>query len=110
MAALTLSTWTRPSTTTMPEYTWDADKNEWLRRNRGLSFDDVVYHLEHGGFLDDVPHPNQQLHPGQRLYIIRIGNYAYEVPFYRDGDVESLRTLYPSRKYTSAYLRNRRQQ
>ena len=60
----------------MPEYTWDADKNEWLRRNRGLSFDDVVYHLEHGGFLDDVPHPNQQLHPGQRLYIIRIGNYA----------------------------------
>ena len=94
----------------MPEYTWDADKNEWLRRNRGLSFDDVVYHLEHGGFLDDVPHPNQQLHPGQRLYIIRIGNYAYEVPFYRDGDVESLRTLYPSRKYTSAYLRNRRQQ
>ena len=94
----------------MPEYTWDADKNEWLRRNRGLSFDDVVYHLEHGGFLDDVPHPNQQLHPGQRLYIIRIGNYTYEVPFYRDGDVESLRTLYPSRKYTSAYLRNRRQQ
>ena len=94
----------------MPEYTWDADKNEWLRRNRGLSFDDVVYHLEHGGFLDDVPHPSQQLHPGQRLYIIRIGNYAYEVPFYRDGDVESLRTLYPSRKYTSAYLRNRRQQ
>ena len=53
----------------MPEYTWDADKNEWLRRNRGLSFDDVVYHLEHGGLLADIPHPNQERHRGQRLCI-----------------------------------------
>ena len=94
----------------MPEYLWDPVKDEWLRRHRGLSFDDVVYHLEHGGFLDDIPHPNQVRHPGERLYIIRIGDYAYEVPFYRDGDVESLRTLYPSRKYTRTYLSYRRQQ
>ena len=94
----------------MPEYLWDPVKDEWLRRNRGMSFDDVVYHLEHGGFLADIPHPNQERHPGQRLYIVHIGDYAYVVPFYRDGHVESLRALYPSRKYTSAYLRNRRQQ
>ena len=88
----------------MPEYTWENDKDEWLRRNRGLSFDDVVYHLEQGGLLADIPHPNQVRHPGERLYIVRIGDYAYEVPFYRDGDVESLRTVYPSRKYTRTYI------
>ena len=89
----------------MSEYIWDDAKNEWLRRNRGLSFDDVVYHLEHGGLLADIPHPNQARHPDQRLYVVQIEDYAYLVPFYRDGDVESLRTVYPSRKYTRAYIR-----
>ena len=88
----------------MPEFSWDPHKDEWLRRNRGLSFDDVVYYMTHGGLLDDIPHPNQALHPGQRLYVIAIDNYVYLVPFYRDGDVESLRTVYPNRKYTRAYL------
>ena len=88
----------------MLEYTWDETKNEWLRRNQGLSFDDVVYHLEHGGFLADIPHPNQELHPGQRLYVVHIDDYVYPVLFYRDGNVASLRTVYPSRKYTRDYL------
>ena len=88
----------------MPEYTWDADKNEWLLRNRGLSFEDVVDYLENGGLLDDILHPNQERHPGQRLYVVHIDNYAYLVPFYRDGEVETLRTAYPSRKYTRDYL------
>lgn len=79
----------------MPEYNWNPGKDQWLRRNRGLSLDDVVYHITHGGLLGDIEHPNQQLHPGQRLYL---------VPFFRDGDVESLRTFYPSRKYTRDYL------
>lgn len=89
----------------MPEYVWTPDKNEWLRRNRGLSFDDVVYHLEHDGFLADTPHPNQLRHPGQRLYVIRIDDYAYEIPFYRTGVVDFLVTIYPSRKATRHHLR-----
>ena len=89
----------------MPEYIWDNDKDEWLRRNRGFSFDDVVYYLEHGGFLADIPHPNQVRHPEERLYIIDIDGYAYEVPFYRAGNIETLMTAYPSRKYTREYLR-----
>ena len=89
----------------MPEYTWNDAKNEQLKRGRGLSFEDVVYHLEHGGFLADVLHPNQAQHPGERLYIIGIEGYAYEIPFYRAGNVETLMTVYPSRKYTRQYLR-----
>lgn len=88
----------------MPEYTWDDAKNEWLRLNRGLSFDDVVYHITHGGLLDDIQHPNHQLHPDQRLYVVLIDDYVYLVPFFRTGNTESLRTIYPSRKYTRAYL------
>ena len=89
----------------MLDYIWDADKNEWLRRNRGLTFDDVVYHITHGGLLAEILHPNQERHPGQRMYVIVIDDYVYVVPFYRDGDAESLRTVYPSRKYTRDYVR-----
>lgn len=89
----------------MPEYDWNPAKDEWLRQNRSLSFDDVVHHLEHGGFLAEKLHPNQLRHPGQRLYVIRIGDYTYEVPFYRTGVVDFLLTVYPSRKATRDHLR-----
>ena len=89
----------------MPEYTWDDAKKERLKRERGISFEDVVYHINHGGLLAEVLHPNQVRHPGERLYIIGIEGYAYEVPFYRDGDVETPMTVYTSRKYTRRYLR-----
>ena len=88
----------------MPEYTWDDCKNERLKNERGISFEDVVYHIDHGGLLDDILHPNQERHPGQRWYIVLIEDYVYEVSFYREGDVESLRTAYPSRKFTRVYL------
>lgn len=88
----------------MAEYTWYDDKNERLKQERGLSFEDVVYHIEHGGLPAEVPHPNRDLHPGELLYIVRIGDYAYEVPFYRIGDVEIFMTAYPSRKATRDYL------
>ena len=88
----------------MREYRWDPTKDEWLRRNRGLSFEDVVYHLEHGGLLDDIAHPNQEMHPGQRLYVVRMEDYVYLIPFDLDGNVADLRTVYPSRKFTRAYL------
>ncbi len=65
----------------MPEYVWDEAKNECLRLNRGLSFDDVVYHINHGGLLDDIQHPNQHLHPEQRLYVVLIDDCVYLVPF-----------------------------
>ena len=89
----------------MPEYYWSGDKDERLRQERGLSFEDVVYHLEYGGLLATVNHPNQMRHPGQRVFIVRIGDYAYEVPFVMEGDAFVLRTAYPSRKATRDYLR-----
>jgi uncharacterized DUF497 family protein len=89
----------------MPTYDWDTDKNERLIRERGLSFLDVVYHIEHGGLLATVDHPNQARRPGQRVFIVCIGDYAYEVPFVIEGDSLVLRTVYPSRKATRDDLR-----
>lgn len=88
----------------MPVWNWNADKDELLRRTRGISFDDVVYHIEHGDLLAVVPHRNQERYPGQHIFIVRIGNYAYEVPFVGDEESVFLKTIYPSRKAVRDYL------
>ena len=87
----------------MPEYRWDDDKNEWLRHNRGLTFADMVYHINHGDLLDDIEHPNQQRDPRQRMYIVRINNRAWAVPHRRTTRSVFLYTAYPSGKFTRIY-------
>ena len=88
----------------MPAYHWNADKDERLRRERGISFADVVYHIEHGGLLAVAPHHNQDRYPGQHIFIVRIRDYAYAVPFVRGEDSVFLKTAYPSRKAVRDYL------
>ena len=77
---------------------WSEQKNAWLRRERGLSFEAVESAIESGGFLDDVPHPNQGKFPGQRMLVVRIGEQVCIVPYVDDGTRRFLKTIYPSRK------------
>ena len=88
----------------MTLFDWNDEKNEWLKRERGLTFEDVIFHLTHDGLLDTIEHPNQKQYPGQRLFIINVDEYACIVPFVEDDDVIFLKTIIPSRKMTKLYL------
>ena len=35
----------------MPLFDWNDEKNTWLRRERGIAFEDIVYHIGHGDVL-----------------------------------------------------------
>jgi len=37
---------------------WNHDKNEQLKRERYVSFEEVVYHIEQGDIVDITLHPN----------------------------------------------------
>ena len=87
----------------MLEYVWDPAKNERLQRERGISFDDVKYHLTSSEPLGDIQNPNQERYPGQHLYIIRINNLAWVVPYRRTARYVFLYTAYPSEKFTHIY-------
>ena len=87
----------------MPEYVWDEAKDRFLQRQRHISFDDVKYHLTSGALLDDIQNPNQETYPGQRLYIVRINNRAWVVPYRRTTRYVFLYTAYPSEKFTRIY-------
>ena len=89
----------------MKYFTWDTGKNEKLTAERGISFEEIVYHIERGDVLDILEHPNQEKYEGQRVLIVRVENYAYLVPFIETENEVVLKTIIPSRKATRGYLR-----
>ena len=88
----------------MKVFGWSDDKNEWLRRERGVGFEDIVFHLANGGLLDTIRHPNQRQYPGQMIFIVNVEGYACLVPFVEDERSIFLKTIIPSRKMTRQYL------
>jgi hypothetical protein len=85
-------------------FTWDNAENEKLRAERGVSFEDVVFHIERGDIPDIVEHPNQERYLGHCVIIVRIEDYAYLVPCVHEDDSVVLKTIIPSRKATRKYI------
>jgi uncharacterized DUF497 family protein len=109
-------------------FDWDDAKNAKLRKERGVGFEDVVFHIERGDLLDILEHSNPSRYPGQRIFVVRRDDYVYLVPFppsprqvtpglrrglaealRAEADVEDehtvfLKTIIPSRKATKQYL------
>ena len=84
---------------------WNAEKNQWLQFERGVSFESVVVAIEGQGLLDILAHPNTAQYPGQRILVVAHAGYAYLVPFVEDADHFFLKTVIPSRKATRDYLK-----
>ena len=51
----------------------------------------------------------RERYPGQRIFVINIGGYAYLVPFVESETEVFLKTVIPSRKATDTYLRRERE-
>jgi uncharacterized DUF497 family protein len=88
----------------MTYYKWDHEKNEKLKAERGLSFEQVILYIERGDLIDVFEHPNQSKYPNQQMLIVKIKDYAYLVPFVEDEEGNFLKTIIPSRKATREYL------
>jgi len=88
----------------MDYYAWNLEKNEELIKERGISFERVIQHIENERVLDVIKHPNSSKHPNQYMFILEIDNYAYLVPFVENNSEIFLKTIIPSRKATKKYL------
>ena len=90
----------------MKVFNWDPQKNEQLKRARGVGFEDVVFHIEAGDELDVLEHPHPERYPNQKISVVQIDNYVYLVPFVESDTEVFLKTIYPSRKATKQYPRS----
>lgn len=88
----------------MQFFRWNADKNERLQAERGIGFEVVIKAISDGDILDVIERPNQKKYPSQRIFILRINQYAYLVPFVESDQEIFLKTIIPSRKMTKKYL------
>ena len=88
----------------MLHFVWNSEKNAQLIRERGISFERVIFHIERDEILAVIKHPNPSRYPNQRMFILDIGNYAYLVPFVETETEIFLKTIIPSRKATRKYL------
>jgi putative transposon-encoded protein len=88
----------------MKHYAWNADKNELLKRERGISFEEVVFHIGAGDVADIFEHPDQRRYPGQSVLVVVVEDYAYLVPFVESEEEIFLKTIIPSRKATKQYV------
>jgi hypothetical protein len=91
----------------MAHYKWNHDKNERLKAERGIGFEQVIMHIERGDLLDVVEHPNQFKYPNQQMLVVKIKDYACLIPFVEDEEGKFLKTIIPSRKATREYLGGR---
>ena len=83
---------------------WDPTKNQKLKTERGVSFEEVLACIENYQVLAIIRNPGKK-YKNQKVFVIELNNYVYYVPFVKAGDDLFLKTIVPNRKLTKEYLR-----
>jgi uncharacterized DUF497 family protein len=87
-------------------FRWNHQKNEELKTERKISFEEVVLAIEADGLLDVLRQPNAPKYPRQSVLVVAVADYVYLVPFVEEEDHYFLKTIIPSRKAKRDYLKN----
>ena len=88
----------------MKPFRWSPEKNDLLKTERGICFEEIVVAVEAGALLEVVPHPNPKQYPRQKVMVVEVIGYAYLVPFVEEEDHFFLKTIIPSRKATRDFI------
>lgn len=87
-------------------FNWSEDKNKELKEKRQIFFEEIVICIQENKIVTVLEHPNKDKYPNQFLYLIDYRDYIYVVPVVENQKEEeiALKTIYPSREYTTRYL------
>ncbi len=83
--------------------TWNEEKNQILKMQRKIGFEQILEKIESREIAGRKVHPNKEKYPNQQIFIIKIDDYIYYVPFVENSDEIFLKTIIPSRKLTKKY-------
>ncbi len=89
--------------TSPKNFNWNPEKNLLLQKERGISFERIVFEIAGGNELAVLEHPNQEKYPGQKISMIQVEDYVYAVPFVETDSEIFLKTIIPSRKATKQF-------
>lgn len=83
---------------TMGKFNWSEEKNDWLKRERNLSFEQVLDCFDNGNFFGVIKNPSKNF-PNQEALLVKIDDYPCLVPFVESGSEIFLKTIIPDRRY-----------
>ncbi len=83
-------------------FNWNKEKDKLLREQRGIGFEEIIEAID-TEVLDVYDHPNKEMYPNQKIYVVEALGYVYLVPFVTDGNEKFLKTIIPSRKAKKIY-------
>jgi uncharacterized DUF497 family protein len=87
------------------DYLFSAEKNQWLIKERGISFEEIISAIqETGQLLEVIENKNQEKYANQKMYVVELNEYFYLVPFVKQENTIFLKTIFPSRKAKKKYL------
>ncbi len=89
----------------MKPFRWNHQKNEQLKVERDISFEEIVLAIESDELRDILRHANPGTYPKQRVFVVAVEECAYLVPFVEEAEYYFLKTIIPSRKATRDYVR-----
>ncbi len=80
---------------------WDEEKNAKLKKERGISFEEVEILILQKKYIPIVKHPKRS---HLWTFLIPIHTYIHAVPFVIDDEQNIvLKTVFPSRKFNRLY-------
>ncbi len=87
-------------------FNYDVGKNILIEERCGFGFEDVIEAIKSKKLLDIIAHRNKKKYPGQHIFVIKMEDYVYALPFEykKERNEIVLKTMYPSRKLTREYL------
>jgi hypothetical protein len=88
----------------MKYFDWNDEKNSKLKKERGVLFEQVELAIASGDLVDRLKHPNPEKYPNQKVFLVRIEDYIYSVPYIEDDENIFLKTIIPNSKATKKYL------
>lgn len=86
-------------------FNWSQEKNETLKQQRNISFEEIVNAIKNGKMLDIIENPSSNFEK-QKCFVIDMYSYAWLVPYVETEKEIFLKTAFPSRKYQKIYFKN----
>lgn len=91
----------------MKIFNWNEKKNIWLKENRNIGFEDMIFLISEGNLIEIIKNPNAN-YENQLMFVVNFNDYIYLVPFVINENEFFLKTIIPSRKATKQYLGGRK--
>jgi len=83
------------------KFVWRRKRNAYLKKNRRISFEEIVELLLDGNYIEILVNPNYE---SQEIFILGIGNYIWCVPFEEvEVGIFELKTGFKSRRMNRKY-------